>query len=151
MAMKICKECGSEVSSKGVCPKCGKDQRNFFIKHKVVTFFLIVIILGVIGGAAGGKKDTQTSTNNEEKIENKGTDKLSYNPLYFKMQNSQGQQESMTFTTVDSGTSLNSGELVAGGKVSGTITFEEPIGDTDLMLIYNDNVWSSKEVKIKLQ
>lgn len=30
MALKICKECGSEVSSKGVCPKCGKDQRIFF-------------------------------------------------------------------------------------------------------------------------
>ena len=25
MALKICKECGAEVSSKGVCPKCGKD------------------------------------------------------------------------------------------------------------------------------
>ena len=53
MALKICKECGTEVSSKGVCPKCGKDQRNFFVKHKVITFLLIVIILGVIVGASG--------------------------------------------------------------------------------------------------
>ena len=49
MALKICKECGSEVSSTGRCPKCGKDQRNFFIKHKFLTFILILIILGVIG------------------------------------------------------------------------------------------------------
>lgn len=84
-------------------------------------------------------------------IENKGNSNLSYNPYYFKMQNSQGQQESMTFTTVDQDTSLQSGELIPGGKVSGTISFEQPKGDTGLMLIYNDNIWSSKELKIKLQ
>ncbi len=83
-------------------------------------------------------------------IENKGNNNLSYNPYYFKMQNSQGQQEDITFTTIDQDTSLQSGELVAGGKVSGTITFEEPTGDTGLILIYNDNIWSSKELKIKL-
>lgn len=84
-------------------------------------------------------------------IENKGNSNLSYNPYYFKMQNSQGQQESMTFTIVDQDTSLQSGELIPGGKVSGTIAFEQPKGDTGLMLIYNDNIWSSKELKIKLQ
>lgn len=84
-------------------------------------------------------------------IENKGNSNLSYNPFYFKMQNSQGQQESMTFTTVDQDTSLQSGELIPGGKVSGTIAFEQPKGDTGLVLIYNDSIWSSKELKIKLQ
>ena len=84
-------------------------------------------------------------------IENKGNSNLSYNPFYFKMQNSQGQQESMTFTTVDQDTSLQSGELIPGGKVTGTIAFEQPKGDTGLMLIYNDSIWSSKELKIKLQ
>lgn len=84
-------------------------------------------------------------------IENKGNSNLSYNPFYFKMQNSQGQQESMTFTTVDQDTSLQSGELIPGGKVTGTIAFEQPKGDTGLVLIYNDSIWSSKELKIKLQ
>ena len=84
-------------------------------------------------------------------IENKGNSNLSYNPYYFKMQNSQGQQESMTFTTVDQDTSLQSGELIPGGKVSGTITFEQPKGDTGLVLIYSNSIWSSKELKIKLQ
>lgn len=83
-------------------------------------------------------------------IENKGNSNLSYNPFYFKMQNSQGQQESMTFTTVDQDTSLQSGELIPGGKVSGTIAFEQPKGDSGLILIYNDSIWSSKELKIKL-
>lgn len=84
-------------------------------------------------------------------IKNKGNEKLSYNPYYFKMQNSQGQQESMTFTIVDQDTSLKSGELIPGGKVSGTIAFEQSVGDTGLILIYNDSIWSSKELKIKLQ
>lgn len=84
-------------------------------------------------------------------IENKGKDNLSYNPYYFKMQNSQGQQESITFTTIDQDTALHSGELIPGGKVSGTITFEEPTGDTGLTLVYSDSIWSSKELKINLK
>ena len=67
------------------------------------------------------------------------------------MQNSQGQQESEKFTTINSDTALSSGELISGGKVSGTIAFEEPIGDTGLILVYNDSIWSSKELKIRLQ
>lgn len=62
MALKICKECGSEVSSKGVCPKCGKDQKNFFVKHKVISFILILVVIGTIVGASGGNKTTNNST-----------------------------------------------------------------------------------------
>ena len=85
-------------------------------------------------------------------IENKGDKNLSYNPFYFKMQNSQGQQESITFSaSVDNNdTELNSGELIPGGKVSGTIAFEQPVNDEGLILIYSDSIWSSKEIKIKL-
>ncbi len=84
-------------------------------------------------------------------IENKGNSNLSYNPFYFKMQNSQGQQEDTTFTVIDNDTALHSGELIPGGKITGTVTFEEPIGDDGLVLIYNDNIWSSKELKINLK
>lgn len=62
MSLKICKECGAEVSSKGVCPKCGKDQRNFFIKHKIITFILIVVVIGGIVGASGGGNQSNNST-----------------------------------------------------------------------------------------
>lgn len=65
MAMKICKECGSEVSSKGVCPKCGKDQRNFFVKHKVVTFIFVVFVLGVLFGTSSNDNGSKTTLNNE--------------------------------------------------------------------------------------
>lgn len=84
-------------------------------------------------------------------IENKGKDKLSYNPLYFKLQNSQGQQENMAITTVNNDTALASGELVAGGKVSGSVAFETTKGDKNLALIYSDSLLSSKELKINLK
>lgn len=62
MALKVCKECGSEVSSKGVCPKCGKDQRNFFVKHKVITFILILFVIAAIIGMSGENKTSDDST-----------------------------------------------------------------------------------------
>ena len=34
MALKICKECGTEVSSKGVCPKCGKTTKVGYSEEK---------------------------------------------------------------------------------------------------------------------
>ena len=57
----------------------------------------------------------------------------------------------MTFTTIDQDTALQSGELIPGGKVSGTITFEQPKDDTGLVLIYSDSIWSSNELKIHLK
>lgn len=190
MAMKICKDCGTEVSKKArVCPKCG---RKF--KNTKLIILLVILLLIIIIALVGGNKDTE-KTNAEAKteysigeeailgdgaitvtaversqgnewdkpksgkeyvivsvtIENKGEDNLSYNPFYFKMQNSQGQQESMTFSTINNDTALESGELIPGGKISGTIIFEQPTGDSELTLIYNDNIWSSQELKIKLQ
>ena len=65
MAMKRCKECGEEMSaSANVCPKCGKDQRNFFMKHKVITFILAIIIIAVIG-SMGSSNDTNTTSTGE--------------------------------------------------------------------------------------
>ena len=84
-------------------------------------------------------------------IKNNGSSNLSYNPYDFKMQNSLGQQEDISFTIIDQDTSLQSGELVSGGSVSGTIVFEEPINDSNLTLIYQDNYWSNKSIQIKLQ
>ncbi len=63
-----CKACGQEIA-KGVkkCPHCGKDQRNFFGKHKIITGIAILVILIGIGSAMGGNKDdsntAKTTTN----------------------------------------------------------------------------------------
>lgn len=64
MAMKICKSCGEQVdSSAKACPKCGKDPRNFFMKHKILTFILAIIIIGVIA-SSGSTNTTSTEGNN---------------------------------------------------------------------------------------
>ena len=48
--MVSCKACNKEIA-KGVkkCPHCGKDQRNFFMKHKILTGILVVVLLAAIG------------------------------------------------------------------------------------------------------
>lgn len=83
-------------------------------------------------------------------ITNNSDDELSYNPFHFKMQNSNGQIESQTFTIVDSDTSLSSGDLASGGNVSGTIAFEQPVDDPDLKLIFEPSFWTNKRVTIDL-
>ncbi len=82
MAMKNCKECGTEISSSAkVCPKCGKEQRNFFQKHVILTIILVVIVLGIVFGGSGDKSTsntvtTSTSTVQGEQQEEKKTEEL---------------------------------------------------------------------------
>lgn len=83
-------------------------------------------------------------------IVNKGDDDESYNPLYFKVKNSQGQKEGMTLSAVNNDTALKAGELSTGGTVSGTIVFEEPINDSKLSLIYQP-LASRDKIEINLQ
>lgn len=62
MAMRACKECGAEISSGAkTCPNCGKDQRNFFAKHKILTFVLFVVIIGVVATSTGGGNNNTTT------------------------------------------------------------------------------------------
>jgi hypothetical protein len=49
-----CKACGKEIA-KGVkkCPHCGKDQRSFFGRHKILSFIGVLILLGIVVSALG--------------------------------------------------------------------------------------------------
>lgn len=80
------------------------------------------------------------------KIKNVGKKNLDYNPYYFKMQNSKGQLDSMSFTTVDTDTALESGELAPGGEIEGTIAFEEPKNDAELILQYQDDIFEDDSI-----
>ena len=63
--MKKCKSCQSEIDDKAKkCPKCQADQRNWFMKHKIITIFLAFILIGAIS-SGGSKEKTQS-----EKINN---------------------------------------------------------------------------------
>lgn len=58
MAMKICKDCGSEVSSSAKkCPKCGKDRTHPVLRG----FLLFFLIIGMIGAIASSDKETNTT------------------------------------------------------------------------------------------
>lgn len=81
MGLKKCKECGEEVSKDAkACPKCGKDQRNFFKKHTVLCVIGAIIILGVIIGS-GSSEPKNTLTNQEQSTQttNKVEEKKEYN------------------------------------------------------------------------
>ena len=83
-------------------------------------------------------------------IENSGKDQISYNPYDFQLKNSQGNIVDPGFITVDQDTALESGELAAGGKVQGTISFEAPQNDSNLDLIFTPSFWSDKKITINL-
>lgn len=60
--LKSCKECSKEVSEDAKkCPHCGKDLRNWFMRHKVITFIGCFIIIAIIGNVAGGNQKASTS------------------------------------------------------------------------------------------
>ena len=63
--MTQCKACGGDIA-KGVkkCPHCGKDQRNFFMRHKIITGFIILLILGsILSIPDEGKSEADNQTN----------------------------------------------------------------------------------------
>lgn len=80
--MTNCKACGKEIA-KGVkvCPHCGKDQRNFFMRHKVLSVIISIALIGGIGSmgntsntsntpseGATTTQSTSTSTNTKNEV-----------------------------------------------------------------------------------
>lgn len=64
MAMKVCKDCETEVSkSAKVCPKCGKRLKNTVLR---VILGILVIVIGIGAIASGGDSSVQTSNNNKQ-------------------------------------------------------------------------------------
>lgn len=64
-----CKACSKEIA-KGVkkCPNCGKDQRNWFMRHKIMTFIGAIIVISIIASALGdGGEETSTTTGGDTK------------------------------------------------------------------------------------
>lgn len=85
-------------------------------------------------------------------ITNGGSKEISYNEMFdFKCKNSQGQITRATlFSGEGQNTSLSSGSLASGGNVSGTVVFEEPIGDPGLVLIYESLFSLNKSIEVPL-
>jgi hypothetical protein len=68
--MKKCKSCQKEIDDKAKkCPYCQTDQRNWFVRHPIISFILIIIFLAAIGSSSG--KNSGLSTNNQKVGTNK--------------------------------------------------------------------------------
>lgn len=57
-----CKACGIEIAKGTKCVHCGKDQRNFFGKHKVLTGLAVIIVIGVMANSGNDKPTLVTPT-----------------------------------------------------------------------------------------
>lgn len=76
--MKKCKSCQTEIDSKAKkCPHCQADQRNWFVKHKIITVILVLVLIGVISGGAKGNNTTTDSSTSSNKTTNTNTPKPS--------------------------------------------------------------------------
>lgn len=62
-----CKACGKEVA-KGAkkCPSCGKDNRNFFAKHKIITGILVIVIIVALGSSGEDSTNSGTKANEQQ-------------------------------------------------------------------------------------
>ena len=83
------------------------------------------------------------------KIENKSETEMNYNVFEFKAEDSNGAAESANGQTYSLPDSLGSGDLVKGGKKSGSMIFEVPAGSS-LKLHYQPSFWSNKKVIVNL-
>lgn len=75
-----CKACDKDIA-KGVkkCVHCGKDQRNFFMRHKILTGILALIILVAAVNGAGDENQVAETDKTEDNSAVAETDKAEDN------------------------------------------------------------------------
>ena len=101
------------------------------------------------GNAYLKPKDSKEYVKVSVKIENKSETEMNYNVFEFKAEDSNGAAESADGQTYSLPDSLGSGDLVKGGKKSGSMIFEVPAGSS-LKLHYQPSFWSNKKVIVNL-
>ena len=101
------------------------------------------------GNAYLKPKDGKEYVKVSVKIENKSETEMNYNVFEFKAEDSNGAAENADMQTYSLPDSLGSGNLVKGGKKSGSMIFEVPAGSS-LKLHYQPSFWSNKKVIVNL-
>lgn len=71
-------------------------------------------------------------------LENVGSGEQDYSSYEFTLQNSTGEIRPPEYTYLNEETDLSDGTLSSGNKITGSIVYEAPIGDTELCLIYTN-------------
>lgn len=66
--MKKCKSCQSEIDDRAKkCSQCKADQRNWFLKHKILTGILVIVLITIIANS-GNKNSGNKVTANTPKV-----------------------------------------------------------------------------------
>lgn len=81
-------------------------------------------------------------------LENTSDKTQPFNALNFKVQTVSGQVIDTSFQTVSN--PLNSGDLVAGGKVTGSVVIEVPVETGHQYLIWKPDAWKSDRAIVQL-
>ena len=84
------------------------------------------------------------------KIDNKSKDTVSVNTFDFKVQDSNGVIDDCAAPTYSLDDGLESSQLASEGSKTGSMVFEVPKGDSNIVLIYKPRFLSSKKIEIKL-
>ncbi len=130
-------------------------QATFGVNETATYDDKAVTVTGVQRNYSTGNEYIQPETGKEfvvvtVSIANNSSTPMSYSSYEFKIQDSNGVQQSESYASISEGL-LNSGSLAPGGKVTGKIAFEVPAGDTSLKLIYDSYDFFSDPVTFNLQ
>ncbi|MBX3311588.1 MAG: DUF4352 domain-containing protein [Microbacteriaceae bacterium] len=129
-------------------------KKNWFLRHKFLTVIFAVIAIAIIATAVNAGK------NNGELVSpgNNDSNSAPVTPEKFKVgdvisdwsiQDQNGKIVGASLwasSAVDN--AYSSGELAAGGKLTGAVVFEVPDIDGQLVFIYEPGIWSSDELEI---
>lgn len=149
------KNSGSNGSSQTQNSESKKEEKTEFNVGDIIAFDGKELTVEKVernwnsGNAYLKPKDGKEYVKVSVKIENKSETEMNYNVFEFKAEDSNGAAESADGQTYSLPDSLGSGDLVKGGKKSGSMIFEVPAGSS-LKLHYQPSFWSNKKVIVNL-
>ena len=149
------KNSGSNASSQTQNSDSKKEEKTEFNVGDIIAFDGKELTVEKVernwnsGNAYLKPKDGKEYVKVSVKIENKSETEMNYNVFEFKAEDSNGAAENADMQTYSLPDSLGSGDLVKGGKKSGSMIFEVPAGSS-LKLHYQPSFWSNKKVVVNL-
>jgi len=72
--LKKCNSCQTEIDEKAKkCPNCKSDQRNFFLRHKIMSAVLVLVVIIIGSSIANGGKSGSNSGANTNSVDKTAT------------------------------------------------------------------------------
>lgn len=143
------------TSSTGTSTSQSTDQTTYAVGQTIDFDNKKVTVTSVERNWQSGSQFTAADSGNElvkvqVSIENNSNSQITYNTFDWKMQDSQGVIKDIDSSTYSIDGGLSSGELAPKGKVSGSMIFQVPAGDSGLVISYNPSFFNDKKIQIKI-